>query len=78
MQVTDAEGGVLDGAVILVAEDNADTGLLIRIQLERCRATVMLATNGFDALSLFRRCRPRIRLEFVKESAVGVDSAYPS
>jgi CheY-like chemotaxis protein len=60
MQVTHAEGRVLDGAVILVAEDNADTGLLIRILLERCRATVMLATNGFDALSHFRRCRPSL------------------
>ena len=60
IQVTHAQSGVLDGALILVAEDNADTGLLIRIQLERCRATVMMATNGFDALSLFRRRRPSL------------------
>jgi CheY-like chemotaxis protein len=59
-QVTRATNGLLDGAVILVAEDNADARLLIRILLERCRATVMSASNGFDALKLARSCRPNL------------------
>jgi CheY-like chemotaxis protein len=60
VQVTRATNGLLDGAVILVADDNADARLLIRILLERCRATVMSASNGFDALNLARSCRPNL------------------
>jgi CheY-like chemotaxis protein len=60
VQVTLATNGILDGTVILVAEDNADARLLIRILLERCSATVMIASNGLDALNLFENCRPNL------------------
>jgi CheY-like chemotaxis protein len=60
VHVTRATNGLLGGAVILVAEDNADARILIRILLERCRATVMTASNGFDALNLARSCRPNL------------------
>jgi CheY-like chemotaxis protein len=60
VKVTRATNGLLDGVVILVAEDNADARLLIRILLERRHATVMTATNGFDALNLARSCRPNL------------------
>ena len=46
VQVTRATNGLLDGAVILVADDNAEARLLIRKLLERCRATVMSASTA--------------------------------
>jgi hypothetical protein len=38
IQVSRPKNGVLEGAVILVAEDNADACLLVRLLLEDCRA----------------------------------------
>ncbi len=47
---------------ILVVEDNADMIEMVRIALQRVGYTVDVAAEGYEALSLARRWRPRVIL----------------
>ena len=52
------EPPALEGTTILIVEDDADTRELLRIYLEPTRATVIEASDGYEALTLVASHRP--------------------
>jgi CheY-like chemotaxis protein len=52
------EPPALEGTTILIVEDDRDTRELLRFYLETSRATVIEASDGYEALPLVARHRP--------------------
>ena len=61
-QLSGVRGGILDGLVVLVVEDDTDTRDFIAMVLERSGATVLRADSVADALSLIEIKQPDVMI----------------
>ncbi|HEY8107900.1 MAG TPA: response regulator, partial [Gaiellaceae bacterium] len=48
--------------LVLIADDDADIRMLVRLRLERSGYTVVAANDGIQALALATECRPDLAI----------------